>query len=78
MIQTVLSINGQDRMIGDGNTAEELKAIAVTLLRTAEAIRNREEGAIECIGRDGQNARLRQRSSSWSGLQLGRFGCAYD
>jgi hypothetical protein len=54
MIQTVLAINGQDCMIGDGNTAEELEAIAVTLLRTAEAIRNREEGAIECIRKDGQ------------------------
>jgi hypothetical protein len=37
MIQTLLAINGQDCMIGDGNTAEELEAIAVTLLRTAEA-----------------------------------------
>ncbi|MGC2057040.1 MAG: hypothetical protein WA653_02210 [Candidatus Sulfotelmatobacter sp.] len=54
MIQTVLAINGQGCMIGGGNTAEELEAIAVTLLRTAAAIRNREEGAIECIGRDGQ------------------------
>jgi hypothetical protein len=54
MIQTVLAINGQDCMIGDGNTAEELEAIAVTLLRAAEAIRNREEGAIECVGKDGQ------------------------
>jgi hypothetical protein len=54
MIRTALAINGQDCMIGDGNTAEEVEAIAVTLLRTAEAIRNREEDAIECIGRDGQ------------------------
>jgi hypothetical protein len=54
MIQTVLGINGEDCTIGDGNTAEELEAIAVTLLRTAEAIRNQEEGAIECVGSDGQ------------------------
>ncbi len=54
MIQTVLAINGQDCMIGDGNTPEELEAIAVTLLRAAEAIRNQEEGAIECTGNDGQ------------------------
>ena len=54
MIQTVLAINGQDCMIGDGNTPEELEAIAVTLLRAAEAIRNREEGAIECTGKDGR------------------------
>ena len=54
MIQNVLAINGHDCMIGDGNTPEELEAIAVTLLRTAEAIRNQEEGAIECIGKDGQ------------------------
>jgi hypothetical protein len=54
MIQTVLAINGYDCMIGDGNTPEELEAIAVTLLRAAEAIRNREEGAIDCTGKDGQ------------------------
>lgn len=53
MIQTVLAINGCDCMIGDGNTPEELEAIAVTLLRAAEAIRNQEEGAIECVGNDG-------------------------
>lgn len=50
MIQTVLAINGCDCMIGDGNTPEELEAIAVTLLRAAEAIRNQEEDAIECVG----------------------------
>jgi hypothetical protein len=50
-MQTVLGINGQDCTIGDGNTVEELEAIAVTLLRAAEAIRNREEGAIECFGK---------------------------
>lgn len=42
MIQIVLAINQQDCTIGDGNTAEEYEAIAVTLLRAAEAIRNQE------------------------------------
>lgn len=54
MIQVVLAINEQDCTIGDGNTAEECEAIAVTLLRTAEAIRNQEEGTLECIGHDGK------------------------
>ena len=53
MRQTSLGINGQDCTVGDGNTAGELEAIAVTLLRAAEAIRNREEGTIECVARDG-------------------------
>ena len=47
MIQTALAINGHGCTIADGNTAEEYEAIAVTLLRTAEAIRNREEGRVE-------------------------------
>jgi hypothetical protein len=54
MIQTVLAINGQDCTIGSGNTAEEYEAIAVTLLRTAEAVRNREEVKLECVGHDGK------------------------
>lgn len=33
---------------------QELEAIAVALLRAAEAIRSREEGAIECVGKGGQ------------------------
>jgi|SRR5260370_41038012 len=53
MIQTVLAINGEDCTMGDGNSAAELEAIAVTLLRTAEAIRNQEEGMLECISHDG-------------------------
>lgn len=53
MTQTALGINGQDCTSGDGNTAAELEAIAVTLLRAAEGIRNREEGTIECVARDG-------------------------
>lgn len=53
MTQTALGINGQDCTSGDGNTASELEAIAITLLRAAEGIRNREEGTIECVARDG-------------------------
>lgn len=53
MLQTALGINGQDCTSGDGNTAVELEAIAITLLRAAEGIRNREEGTIECVARDG-------------------------
>ena len=54
MIQTALGINGNDCTFGDGNTAEEYEAIAVALLRTAEAIRNGEEGRVECFGHDGK------------------------
>ena len=54
MIQTALGINNNDCTFGDGNTAEEYEAIAVALLRTAEAIRNGEEGRVECLGRDGR------------------------
>ena len=54
MIQTALGINGYDCTFCDGNTAEEYEAIAVALLRTAEAIRNREEGRVECLGKDGK------------------------
>lgn len=54
MIQTSLAINELDCTIGEGNTAEELEAIAVTLLRGAQAIRNREEGRVQCLGVDGR------------------------
>jgi hypothetical protein len=54
MTQTVLAINRQDCTIGDGNTAEEYESIAVALLRAAEAIRNREEGRVECFRKDGK------------------------
>ena len=54
MTQTVLAMNGQDCTIGDGNTPEDYEAIAVALLRAAEATRNREEGRVECFGQDGQ------------------------
>jgi hypothetical protein len=46
-VQIVLSINRQDCTIGDGNTVEELEAIAVGLLRTAQALRKHEIGAVE-------------------------------
>jgi hypothetical protein len=48
-----LAINEQDCTPDDGNTAEEFEAIAVTLLRAAEALRNQEEGKLECFGQDG-------------------------
>jgi hypothetical protein len=54
MIQTAFEINGYDCTLGNSNTAEEYEAIAVALLRTAEAIRNREEGRVECFGHDGK------------------------
>jgi len=54
MTQLVLAINEQDCTPDDGNTAEEFEAIAVTLLRAAEALRNQEEGKLECFGEDGQ------------------------
>lgn len=54
MTQIVLAINEQDCTCDDGNTAEEYEDIAVTLLRAAEAIRNREEGKLECFGHDGK------------------------
>ena len=53
MRQTAVGINGQDCTSGDGNTAAELEAIAVTLLRAAEGVRNREEGILECVALDG-------------------------
>ncbi len=54
MIQTALGISGNDCTFGNGNTAEEYEAIAVALLRTAEAMRNGEEGRVECLGQDGK------------------------
>ena len=54
MTEIVLAINEQDCTPDDGNTAEEFEAIAVTLLRAAEALRNQEEGKLECFGRDGK------------------------
>lgn len=54
MTEIVLAINEQDCSSDDGNTAEEFEAIAVTLLRAAAAIRNQEEGKLECFGHDGK------------------------
>ena len=54
MIQTTFAINELDCTIGEGNTPEEYEAIAVTLLRAAQAIRNREEGRVQCLGADGR------------------------
>jgi hypothetical protein len=54
MIQTTLAINELDCTIGEGNTPDEYVAIAVTLLRAAQAIRNREEGRVQCLGADGR------------------------
>jgi hypothetical protein len=54
MTDVVLALNEQDCTSDDGNTAEEFEAIAVTFLRAAEAIRNGEEGKLECFGRDGK------------------------
>jgi hypothetical protein len=54
MIQISLAINGHDCTTGDGNTPEEYEAIAVTPLRAAEAIRNLEEGRVECLAKNGK------------------------
>jgi hypothetical protein len=54
MTEIVLAINEQDCTSDGGNTAEEFEAIAVTLLRAAEALRNQEEGKLECFGHDGK------------------------
>jgi hypothetical protein len=54
MTEIVLAINEQDCTPDNGNTAEEFEAIAVTPLRAAEAVRNQEEGKLECFGRDGK------------------------
>jgi len=54
MIQTTLAINEWDCTLGEGNTPEEYEAMAVTLLRAAQAIRNREEGRVQCLGMNGR------------------------
>jgi len=54
MTEISLAINEQDCTSSDGNTAEEFEAIAVTFLRAAEALRNHEEGTLECFGSDGK------------------------
>ncbi len=50
-VQVVLWINGGDCTEGDGNTAEELEAIAVGLLRAAQVVRKQDFGAIEVTDR---------------------------
>jgi len=54
MTEIVLAINEQDCTSDGSNTAEEFEAVAVTLLRAAEALRNQEEGKLECFGFDGK------------------------
>ncbi len=54
MIETALSINGQDCTTGPGNTPEEYEAIAATLLRLAQAVREQEHGTIQCLGLNGR------------------------
>ena len=54
MTEIVLAINQQDCTSGVCNTAEEFEAIAMMLLRAAEALRNQEEGKLECFGCDGK------------------------
>ena len=49
MVQTAIWINNQDCTTGDGNSPEEYEAIAVMLLRAAQAVRNLEEGRLECL-----------------------------
>ena len=49
MTEIVLAINEQDCTSDGSNTAEEFEAVAVTLLRAAEALRNQEEGKLECF-----------------------------
>lgn len=48
MTEIVVAINAQDCTGDDGNTAEEFEAIAATLLRAAEVLRN--QGKLECFG----------------------------
>lgn len=54
MAEIVLAINEQDCTPDQSNTAEEFEAVAVTRLRAAEAIRNQEEGKLECFGTNGK------------------------
>ena len=54
MIETALSVNGQDCTTGPGNTVEEYEAMAAALLRVAQAIREKDNGTIKCLSRDGR------------------------
>jgi hypothetical protein len=69
MIQTALGINGYHCTFCDGNTAEEYEAIAVALLRTAEAIRNGEEGRVGMPRTGWQSAPFGADPSLWSGVR---------
>jgi hypothetical protein len=52
--QIVLAINEHDCTRDDGNTAKKFEAIAVTLLRAAEAVRNQEKCKLESLGHNGK------------------------
>jgi hypothetical protein len=54
MIETALSVNGQDCTNGAGNSTEEYEAMAATLLRVAQAIREQDNGIIQCLSKDGR------------------------
>lgn len=54
MIETAISLNGQDCTAGPGNTPQEYEAMAATFLRVAQAIRDKENGTIKCLSRDGR------------------------
>jgi hypothetical protein len=51
MIEVALAVNGQD-CTGLGNTPEEIEAIAATLLRVAQAVREGNHGQIRCLTGD--------------------------
>ena len=53
MTEIVLAINRQD-CTSDGSNTAEFDAVAVTPLHAAEALRNQEEGKLECLGCDGK------------------------
>jgi hypothetical protein len=54
MIETAISVNGQDCTKGAGNTPEEYEAMAATLLRVAQAVREHDNGKIRCLTPDGR------------------------
>jgi hypothetical protein len=73
MIETALSINGQDCTTGPGNTPEEYEAIAATFLRLAQAVREQNHGTIQCLSRDGQllvSAIVHNRALARNGKEL--------
>ena len=73
MIETALSVNGQDCSGVPGNTPEEFEAMAATMLRVAQAIREKANGTIKCLNRDGRalvSALLHNRSLAHNGGEL--------